>query len=112
MRSCIKRSSNSSMARRAYSDLLMPKRFAVASMLAARPLGMRREKEVRSSMGAPECVRRTTYCITKKWKFKWYILYDISCVGIRPCKGVRVKSSSRVRGSAICGFSWRLAIYV
>jgi hypothetical protein len=51
MRSCINRSSNSSIARRAYSDLLTPKRLAVASMLAAKALGIRREKEMRSSIG-------------------------------------------------------------
>jgi len=50
MRSCIKRSSNSSIARRAYSDLLIPKRLAVASMLVAKVLGIRREKEMRSSI--------------------------------------------------------------
>src|ERR1700736_2821452 len=50
MRSCMRCWLNSSMARRAYSDLLKPARLASTAMLRAKSLGMRSEKVVNDSM--------------------------------------------------------------
>jgi hypothetical protein len=50
MRSCMRCWLNSSMARRAYSDLLKPERLASSAMLRAKSLGMRSENVVNDSM--------------------------------------------------------------
>src|SRR3569833_2507322 len=98
MRSCIKRSSNSSIARRAYSDLLTPKRLAVASMLTARFLGMRREKEMRSSIGAPMRYVVMQIVLHKMLQSSdTHRTTDCASRSPHPAKGVRVKSPSRVR---------------